>query len=85
MSIPVLMEAFSKMSGKKLVLAGTGSELEIYKKAVEERGLSNIEFKGFMEKENLAGLLKYAKAVIVASQWYEAFGSSTSKVKFGFT
>ncbi len=72
--VALLIEAFSKMSGKKLVLAGTGSELEIYKKAVEERGLTNIEFKGFMEKENLAGLLKYAKAVIVASQWYEAFG-----------
>lgn len=72
--VALLIEAFSRMPEKKLVLAGTGSEVHTYKDAAAERGLVNIEFTGFKEREKLAGLLKYAKAVIVASQCYETFG-----------
>lgn len=72
--VPLLIEAFSRMPDKKLVLAGTGGGFQPYQEAVAGRGLINIEFKGFMEKESLAELLRYAKAVIVTSQWYETFG-----------
>ena len=72
--VPLLIEAFSRMPDKKLVLAGAGGELQSYREAVAERGLANIEFKGFLGKERLAVLLKSAKAVIVASQCYETFG-----------
>lgn len=72
--VPVVLEAFAHMPDKKLVLAGTGTELEQFKKEVEEKGLTNIEFKGFLMKEEINSLLAKAKALIVASQWYETFG-----------
>lgn len=72
--VALMIEAFSKMPDKKLILAGTGSEYQSYKEMVAKRGLANIEFKGYMEKESLIGLLESAKAVIAASQWYETFG-----------
>lgn len=72
--ISVLIEAFSRMPNKKLVLAGVGKDVQYYKGEVAERGLANIEFAGYMQKEELLRKLKRAKAVIVASQCYEAFG-----------
>lgn len=70
--LPVVIEAFTKMLNKRLLIAGTGTKFEEYKKQTYE--LSNIEFKGFVEKKELQQLLKRAKAVVVASQWYETFG-----------
>lgn len=70
--IPLILEAFEKMPDKRLVIAGTGTELENYKN--QEKAYENIEFKGFVQREQLQCLLKQAKAVIVASQWYETFG-----------
>ncbi|WP_251207266.1 glycosyltransferase family 4 protein [Acetatifactor aquisgranensis] len=72
--IPLLIEAFSRMPDKRLILAGTGVDLEYYREIVRNKGFLNIEFMGHAEKERLAELLKSAKAVVVASQWYEAFG-----------
>ncbi len=83
--VPLLIEAFSRMPDKKLVLAGTGGELQSYREAASERGLANIEFKGFLRKESLDGLLKDAKAVIVMSQWYETFGMSIAEAFAGRT
>lgn len=72
--VPLLIEAFSRMPDKKLVLAGIGEEFQSYREAVAGQGLENIEFKGFLEKRELGRLLTFAKAVIVVSQCYEAFG-----------
>lgn len=72
--IKILIEAFSQMPEKKLHIAGTGTELEKYRSLMEEKGYTNIRFLGFQESGALAKLLEGAKAVIVASQWYETFG-----------
>lgn len=70
--ITMLLEAFMKMPDKHLVLAGTGSEFEKYK--LKAKGLSNIEFVGYVQKNKLQQLLRYTNAVVVTSQWYETFG-----------
>lgn len=70
--LPVVIEAFEKMPNKHLMIAGTGTKLEDYKRQTYRA--NNIEFKGFVQKNELQKLLKKAKAVIVASQWYETFG-----------
>lgn len=72
--IPLLLEAFSKMPEHKLVLAGSGMELEKYRNAVVQNNISNIKFKGFIKHDDLTHLLESAKAVVVTSQWYETFG-----------
>lgn len=70
--IPMLLEAFMKMPDKRLVLAGTGSEIERYKLQAKE--FTNIEFVGFVPRNELQQFLRHAKAVVVTSQWYETFG-----------
>lgn len=72
--IDVLVEAFSNMPNKKLVLAGTGTEIDTYREYLKKTHLDNINFVGFIEHEKLGELLGKAKAVIVTSQWYETFG-----------
>ena len=70
--LPLIIEAFKNVPEKRLLIAGTGSKFEKYKEQMS--GIPNIEFKGFMPKNDLQELLKKAKAVVVASQWYETFG-----------
>ena len=72
--ISVLMEAFCRMPDKRLLLAGTSTEFDFYRAKAAEREIINLEFLGFKNKDELAKLLKSAKAVIVASQCYETFG-----------
>ncbi len=72
--IDVLIKAFELLPEQYLKIAGTGTELEYYKGKVAEKRLNNIEFLGFLDKETLCKTIRGAKAVIVASQWYETFG-----------
>ena len=70
--IDILIEAFSQLPDKKLLIAGTGSEFKKYKALADKA--ENIEFLGFLEREKLNNIISGAKAVIVTSQWYETFG-----------
>lgn len=72
--ISLLIDAFSKMPDKHLILAGTGLDLENYKMEITQKRLDNISFIGFVNRKQLARILGKAKAVIVSSQWYETFG-----------
>ncbi len=72
--LDVLLEAFAKLPQEKLLIAGTGTELEKYRSEAEKNGCGNIEFLGFVSRDELNVRLAGAKAVIVASQWYETFG-----------
>jgi len=68
--ISVVIQAFSKLKETKLKIAGTG-RLEDFC----EGGLSdNIECLGYLDREHLVGYLKDSKALVAASQVYEAFG-----------
>lgn len=68
--LDLLLDAFAMMPDKKLRIAGTGTELEYYKKSATP----NVSFLGFLDREGLSLQLAKAKAVIVPSQWYETFG-----------
>lgn len=68
--VPIVLDAFRKMSTKYLKIAGTGTKLEKYKKEKN----SNIEFLGYLQRNEIQQLLRKTKAVVVASQWYETFG-----------
>ena len=70
----ILLNAFEKLPQYRLIVAGTGTQLEEYQKHVEDHGISNVEFLGFVERPQLQQLMQSAKAVIVPSQWYETFG-----------
>lgn len=68
--IGLLIDAFSNLPQFELKVAGTGSELEQMKR----KATGNVEFLGYVKRERLSEIIKGAKAVIVASQWYETFG-----------
>lgn len=70
----VLIDAFSRMPERHLVVAGTGTAYEEYVAEAAERGCSNISFVGFQNREQLRALRARSKAVIVPSQYYEPFG-----------
>ncbi len=68
--IDILLEAFRTMPKHKLIIVGTGSKLEYYQSLASK----NVEFKGQLEKKELAITINKSKAVIVSSQCYESFG-----------
>lgn len=70
--VKLLLKAFTEMPDKRLVIAGTGSELSEFRRRYAY--CHNITFTGFLQRGDLRRLLAGAKAVIVAPQWYEPFG-----------
>lgn len=68
--LPILLEAFKKMPNRYLKVAGTGTKFEEYK----QRKSNNIEFLGYLQRNEIQQLLRRTKAVVVTSQWYETFG-----------
>ena len=63
----LIVEAFNR-SGKKLVVLGTGEELNAIKKIAK----SNIQVLGFVEKDIMIGYMQRAKAFVYAA--LEDFG-----------
>lgn len=70
--LKILLDAFRELSMYSLKIAGIGSELEYYKEYAKNS--NNIEFLGFLNRDSLNETISHAKAIIVASQWYETFG-----------
>lgn len=68
--LDILLDAFAGLPNEKLVIAGTGSQLEEYKK----KATDNVKFTGFLNRNELTQYLLKAKAIVVPSQWYETFG-----------
>lgn len=65
-----MIQAFE---GKKydLKIAGTGPLFGKLQEYVQDHQITNIEFMGFRQGEELQELVKNAKAVILPSEWYE--------------
>ncbi len=64
----LIVEAFSKMLDKKLLVIGEGPEF----KKIRSKASKNIEFLGFQSDENLKTYLQKAKAFVFAAE--EDFG-----------
>lgn len=69
--VNVLVNAFSKLKDKKVVIVGDGPELFNLENFVKENKLENIKFLGYKKGEELKDLIKKSKAVIVPSVVYE--------------
>lgn len=65
--VDLIVEAFSKM-GKKLVVIGTGPDL----KKIEKKAKKNIEFLGYQSNKVMIDMMQRAKAFVFAAQ--EDFG-----------
>jgi glycosyltransferase involved in cell wall biosynthesis len=60
-----------KKTPYKLMILGTGPEEEELKQYVQMNKISNIEFEGFKQNEELLNFVKNSRAVVLPSQWYE--------------
>ncbi|MDP3964638.1 MAG: glycosyltransferase [bacterium] len=52
-------------------IAGSGPDETVLREKARRENISNVEFLGFVEGENLQRLIVNSGAVIVPSQWYE--------------
>ena len=67
-----LIEAFSRIQGKKLYIAGDGPEKEQIKKIISERKLEkNITILGYLSQEEVKSYIRKARFIVVPSIWYE--------------
>lgn len=58
----------------KLKIAGTGPDENKLKKYVEENNLSNVEFLGFKNREEIKELYQNCISTILPCNWFEIFG-----------
>lgn len=72
--IKLLIDAFSQMPEKRLLIAGRGRGLVKYQEYLEKISAYNIEFTGFLKDDDRNKIMTKAKALIVTSQLYETFG-----------
>lgn len=72
--VELILDAFAELREETIYFAGGGTQLKLFQEKARERGQKNAVFLGFLPKEELAKTIRGAKAVIVASQWYEPFG-----------
>ncbi|BDQ03287.1 glycosyltransferase [Ignavibacterium sp.] len=66
--IDLIIEAFAQMPDKRLIIAGTGPELE----KLKNKFLINVEFLGYQDEQALKDLMQKAKAFVFAAE--EDFG-----------
>lgn len=69
--IGTLINVFVANPKLKLKIAGTGPATKELKRKVEELGVYNIEFLGFVSGEKLYRTIAQARYTIVPSEWYE--------------
>lgn len=67
-NVRALVEAFASLPQQRLVVVGAGPELE----RLQRRASDNVEFRGFVSDEELAGLMGGASAFLYAAE--EDFG-----------
>lgn len=70
--IKEVVESWKNIKNSKLIICGTGG-LEQWLKEYIENNQLNVEFKGFVEKEDFQKVLKESKALIFSSLLYEGF------------
>ena len=67
-----LVEAFSRIQGEKLYIAGDGPEKEKIEKIIENRDLQdNIKLLGYLNQDEVKKYIKNARFIVVPSIWYE--------------
>ncbi len=67
-----LIEAFSRIQGKKLYIVGDGPEKKRIEKIISERKLKeNITVLGYLSQDEVKKYIKNARFIVVPSIWYE--------------
>ena len=68
--VRTLIESF-KTINYRLIILGTGPIENELKEYVKTNNIQNIEFKGFIQGEELENYIKNSRCVVLPSEWYE--------------
>lgn len=71
--IDVLIEAAAKTTDIKVLIAGEGPQRDYLEARRAEVGAANVEFLGYVDREDLLPLIQGSMFVVVPSIWYENF------------
>ena len=77
--IDVVVKAFEKIPDQKLIVAGDGPMMAEMKAYIKDHNMSNMKFAGYLDKAKVQEKYRGAKAVIMASQCYEAFAMTIAE------
>ena len=77
--IDVVVKAFEKIPDQKLIVAGDGPMMSEMKAYIKDHNMSNVKFAGYLDKAKVQEKYRGAKAVIMASQCYEAFAMTIAE------
>ena len=77
--IDVVVKAFEKLPDQRLIVAGDGPMMDEMKTYIREHHIQNIEFAGYLNKTKVQEKYRGARAVIMASQCYEAFAMTIAE------
>ena len=77
--IDVVVKAFEKIPDQKLIVAGDGPMMAEMKAYIKDHNMSNVKFSGYLDKAKVQEKYRGAKAVIMASQCYEAFAMTIAE------
>jgi glycosyltransferase involved in cell wall biosynthesis len=71
-----LLQAWAELNmiDWQLKIIGDGSEKLNLQRFVEELGLKNVQFLGYLTSFQVTSAMHSATAIVVPSQWYETFG-----------
>ena len=75
----VVVKAFEKIPDQKLIVAGDGPMMAEMKAYIKDHNMSNVKFAGYLDKAKVQEKYRGAKAVIMASQCYEAFAMTIAE------
>jgi glycosyltransferase involved in cell wall biosynthesis len=69
--LQTLIRAMEKIKEGQLLVAGQGEESGKLQRYVNENGIDNVKFMGFMERGKLNELIRSSRFVVLPSEWYE--------------
>jgi glycosyltransferase involved in cell wall biosynthesis len=72
--VAALIKAMHKFPLIKLLILGEGEDRKNLEKIVIEEKIDNVEFKGYLAKDDLKTVIQKAMFTVVPSEWYEIFG-----------
>ncbi|MBU2266014.1 MAG: glycosyltransferase family 4 protein, partial [Candidatus Omnitrophica bacterium] len=71
--IAILLQAWKKLKGIPLKIAGDGLLKQKMEQFVRENNIQNVEFLGTVTHDKVIDLMKKAYCLALPSQWYECF------------
>lgn len=69
--VGTLLDAAAKLPGTRFVIAGEGAELPAFRQNAADRGITNVEFPGYVSGDALEALIEGAACIAVTSISYE--------------